>query len=569
MTANFDNPFNLHENISDIQTGPLLETPAAYISRLNYENQVMLYTHKAIKFENNLVESYLSSINQKFAILYLDKIGDEGRILEKELWKKTHLMKPPWIFILGKQRPLKQYIASFHDGMIDTWLRDPEMTYDYDLIIVGQEPAALSAAKAAVMHDRRVFVCFPEKQPLPENLFAVLRTKANPNQSPNNRWKRAVKTSLKLYKRTYQNFVGILNTIGVEISIGPIAFTNSHTIRVEFMKKSVTGLNFLLYNEIDSLPVKDKHTVTIAKLLRSDQFPGNTLVLGNSLLAVEATTLLHFLGVPVTLMYPGRILKHFDQECVQKSLACLVKAGVRVESCIVDEISTAADQKLKLVHGYRPGSGRTFSEEFQTVVTTTEEFNHKSLNLVDTGIEVDKKGSHVVCNDRDQTSVKNIFAVGAIVHGRPGHAPVSETASRLLIERLFGMEETVMDYSYLHTVINGIVEYGSVGLGEEAAAEAHGRDNVVVFKSSYKGFDHFLDSKLEENFVKLVCVNPGERVVGVHVMGENVEVMLFGFTLALRKKLTKTDLVSSLSVDLSNIFMVSRVISEYFQNERR
>lgn len=557
------NTFTSNQGSSQIQTGPLLERPETYISRLNYENMVMMYTHKAIKFKNNRVESYLNGIDQNFAVLYLDQIGDEGFVLEQHLQKTTNQLKPPWIFILGKLRPFHPFLESFHDGMIETWLRDPEMTYNYDLIIIGEGPGSLSAAKAAITYGRRVCFCIlgdPKRLPLPEKLFILLKANINTNKSPKKRLKKASKYCTKISKRTWQETIKALRELGIHMTQNSVTFKNSHTIQLGTQNRLITGLNFLLTCDRQTVSQDEGRTVTIEEFLgKSRRSIGNTLVLGNSLPAVEATMILHFLGVPaVTLMYPGRILQPLDQECVQKTLICLVKAGIRVESCIVSHISKESAKETKEVRGIRADTGEKFKEEFKTVVDASDKgFNYKSLNLVDIGVEV--KNSFVVCNERGQTSMKNIYAIGGIVFGRPLQTTETESAGHFLIERLFGMQTKLMDNSYNPTVVIGIVEYGSVGLSEEDAVEKHGTENVVVYKSSYKGFDHVLDSNLEENFVKLVCVKPGERVVGVHVMAADVEPMLFGFSLALRKLLTKAELDASMSVDLSNIFMTTNL----------
>lgn len=206
----------------------------------------------------------------------------------------------------------------------------------------------------------------------------------------------------------------------------------------------------------------------------------------------------------------------------------------------------------------------------------------------------------------------------------------------LLAERLFGQQETLMDRSYLPTVINSVVEYGCVGLSEKKAKKVHGVANVVVYRALYGSFDHLLDPELKRNFVKVVCVRPsefreskfdfdsgqqlprtekrevterevspetkalpeegtfskrrpipvytaisegeiprrlkpdgdhtspqpGERIVGLHILAENVEPMLSGFSLALRKNLFLSELDTSRQVDLSNIFQTDQLVRE-------
>jgi Pyruvate/2-oxoglutarate dehydrogenase complex, dihydrolipoamide dehydrogenase (E3) component, and related enzymes len=85
---------------------------------------------------------------------------------------------PPWIFVFGRHRPLDQFIASFHDGLIDEWLINAEFAYDYDLIIIGDGPGAVSAARTAMPYGRKLLLIYNSdaRNPrIPEGCLAKLR----------------------------------------------------------------------------------------------------------------------------------------------------------------------------------------------------------------------------------------------------------------------------------------------------------------------------------------------------------------------------------------------------------
>ncbi|XP_026685551.1 thioredoxin reductase 1, mitochondrial-like [Diaphorina citri] len=472
---------------------PSFETPPAYISRLSYENRILIFTHAVLREENARAERYLNARGDRFAVLYLDRIGDEGILLEEELKRQTNQI-------------LRRYISS---------------------IIISRSDLELEQDSTSALN-------------------VTIRN-----------WNAATKLIKRFCIRAKNDSMRELKALGIDIVRTAAAFTNPHTIKLS--NRSVTGFNFLLAVERRCLPEpRNSALISADDLFRLGAWPGKTLVLGGSLMAVEIAATLNFLGVPVTLVYSRRLLKHFDQEMVRILLSSLTKAGVSIQCCVIEKVISSFDG-MKGVRGFHPESKEPFADVFKTVVNAMEKkFDFAALNLHHIGVDIKKK-SYVVCNEKDQTSVGNIFAVGGIVHGKPNNASMAAISARLIIERLYGMQDQLMDYSFLPVVVRGDVEFGTVGMSEEAAAKVYGADGLVIYKSSYPTFDNLLDPLLPENFVKLVCLKGGERVLGIHVIGQNVAGMIFGYSLALRKFLTKAELDGTMCVDMSNMSMITRL----------
>lgn len=75
--------------------------------------------------------------------------------------------------------------------------------------------------------------------------------------------------------------------------------------------------------------------------------------------------------------------------------------------------------------------------------------------------------------EREQTNVPHIYAVGDVLEARPELTPVAILAGRLLARRVFsnvvGARDLHMDYENVATTVFTPLEYGCVGLSEEAA----------------------------------------------------------------------------------------------------
>jgi glutathione reductase (NADPH) len=78
---------------------------------------------------------------------------------------------------------------------------------------------------------------------------------------------------------------------------------------------------------------------------------------------------------------------------------------------------------------------------------------------------------------------------------------------------------------------------GTVGLSEHAARERYG--NVRVFRSDFKPLKHTLSGSTERTLMKLVVDAASDRVVGLHMVGDEAGEIVQGFAVALKAGATK------------------------------
>lgn len=390
--------------------------------------------------------------------------------------------------------------------------------------------------------------------PICDECLVQLKEEVKLDKDPKKTWTAAVQFVKSYCSRVKDEAALLIKALAVNSVKGQAFFVNQRTISLP--GRMYTGFNVLLAVErTNTTPMEN--TITVDALFRSSDYPDKTLVLGNGVLAIHTASLLHYLGIPVKLMYERGALRNFDRETVKVFLASMRSYGIGCDR--YDEITiTPEKNNTKRVSGFT-GRKPFKRKHYKTIVDATEKtFDYEALNLHNIGVDVAQ--TLLVCNERDQTSVPNIYAVGDIVLGKPSNSKMAVTAARLITERLFGMADKLMDYSYWPVVIRSInVEYGFVGLGEAAATAANGRDNVVVYRTKFKTFDHLLSLRLPRSFVKMVCVKPLEQVVGLHIVGQNVSAMLTGYGLALRKFLTKLEMDATMCLEMSGIHMVTKL----------
>jgi thioredoxin reductase (NADPH) len=164
------------------------------------------------------------------------------------------------------------------------------------------------------------------------------------------------------------------------------------------------------------------------------------------------------------------------------------------------------------------------------------------------GVKLDASSGKIITNDLDQTSVKNIFAVGDVAHNRPELTPVAILSGRLLAQRLFNNSKHVMNYNLVPTTVFTPVEYSCLGLTEEQARQQLG-EHLEVYHAYFQPLEWSVAGR-EDNvcYVKLLADTRQSRtdksqqpVVGLHFLGPHAGEVMQGFAVALRRNASVED----------------------------
>jgi glutathione reductase (NADPH) len=169
-----------------------------------------------------------------------------------------------------------------------------------------------------------------------------------------------------------------------------------------------------------------------------------------------------------------------------------------------------------------------------------------ALNLSAAGVKALANGI-VPVDEFENTNVPGIYAIGDIT-GKAPLTPAAIAAGRKLADRLFnGNTNAKVDYSNIPSVIFSHPPVATVGITETQAMERYG-DNVTIYKSTFKPMRYALVDHGSTTAMKLVCAGPNEKVVGVHIVGDNADEMLQGFAVAVKMGATKADFDNTIAI---------------------
>lgn len=265
--------------------------------------------------------------------------------------------------------------------------------------------------------------------------------------------------------------------------------------------------------------------------------PGKTLVVGGSYVALECAGFLTGLGLDTTVMMRSIPLRGFDQQMSALVTDYMASHGTRfLRGCIALQVKRLLDNQLQ-VTWKELSSGRESADTFNTVLWAVGRIPEtRNLNLEKAGIRTNPESKKILVDAAEATSVPHIYAIGDTAEGRPELTPTAIMAGRLLARRLCGRSSDLMDYDNVPTTVFTPLEYGCVGLSEEAAVARHGGDHVEVYHAYYKPLEFAVAERdVSQCYLKMVCLRkPPKPVLGLHFLGPNAGEVTQGFALGIK-----------------------------------
>jgi glutathione reductase (NADPH) len=325
---------------------------------------------------------------------------------------------------------------------------------------------------------------------------------------------------------------------GIELVRGRARFVAPDTLQVD--ERQLTAKAILIATggrpSVPALPGAELG-LTSDDFFQLTKRPDRVAIVGAGYIAVELAGVLAALRSDVTLFLRGeRLLNGFD-ELVSSTLASeMTGAGVNLMSAQeLQGVTRESDATLTLAaaHGQRHSG-------FDALIWATGRVpNTAELGLDAVGVALGSR-AEIDVDAFQNTNVTGVYAVGDVT-GKRQLTPVAIAAGRHLADRLFGGKpDAKLDYENVPSVVFSHPPVGSVGLTEVEARELYGSE-VKVYTTRFTNMRFGVTSRKPKSAMKLVCVGPTEKVVGLHTIGVGSDELLQGFAVAIKLGATKAD----------------------------
>lgn len=426
------------------------------------------------------------------------------------------------------------------------------MSERYDLAVIGSGPggyvAAIRAAQlgmkvALVERDRLGGVCLnwgciPTKALLRNaEIVSLLRRGEEFGFSFDNLrldFSVAVKRSEGAARKLSKGVEYLMKKNKVTVVAGEGKLTGKGQIRVakdgdvtELQAERILLATGTRPREIPGVPVDGKRVITSTEALSLPQVPRSFLVVGAGAVGVEFADVYEAYGADVTLieMLP-RLLPFEDAEISSFLEKVFAKRGLKIRTGTkVEQVMVRGEQVQVQVSK----EGKTEEITGDVVLVAIGRVpNTEPLGLEALGIAVGR-GGFIEVNDRFETSVPGIYAIGDVIGGALlAHKAMAEAI--VAVEGMAGIDVRRIDPLKIPNCTYCSPQVASVGWTEEQAKE-NGRQ-VKVGRFSYQASGKAVAMGDTEGFVKVVADAEYGEILGLHIIGPEATEMIAEATMA-------------------------------------
>jgi dihydrolipoamide dehydrogenase len=280
---------------------------------------------------------------------------------------------------------------------------------------------------------------------------------------------------------------------------------------------------------LPGMEIDEENIVSSTGALAFKEVPKNFIVIGGGYIGLEMGSVWSRLGSNVTVLeYLDHITPGMDKEISSEFMKILTKQGFKFKlKSKVTSVSNKDDQvEVTFTNNETSKEEKILADK--VLVSVGRKPYTEGLNLTKMGIKKDKQG-RIDVNDKLQTSINNIYAIGDVIKG-PMLAHKAEEEGIAVAEIIAGQAGHV-NYDIIPGVVYTSPEVAVVGKTEEQLKNE---------KISYKvgKFPFIANSRAKVNnetdgFVKILADSKTDRVLGVHMIGPHTGDMIAEMALAM------------------------------------
>ena len=309
---------------------------------------------------------------------------------------------------------------------------------------------------------------------------------------------------------------------GVQVVQGRAQFKDAKTVVCNGLEYCADKIIIATGSVSASLPVPGGDScITSKEILELTEVPESLCVIGGGVIGLEFASIFRSFGSEVTVLEfcPG-ILPRFDSDLAKRLKQTLSKRGINIEvqaqvTCIdgdtvtyirKDKEYTIQASMILMAVGRRP--------------------NTDGLNLEAAGIDYTRKG--ITVNDRFETSVPGIYAVGDVTGGiMLAHAATYQGLHAL--NAICGLTDSI-NFDLVPAAVFTMPEVAMVGLTEEQCEEQE--IEVRCLKSFYRANGKAVSMDETDGYCKIIVGTDG-KILGANIMGAHASDLIHEITTAI------------------------------------
>ncbi len=281
--------------------------------------------------------------------------------------------------------------------------------------------------------------------------------------------------------------------------------------------------------------------------------PENLLVIGGGVIGIELAQVYSFLGSKVVIAeMADQILPGLDKAVAKRLLAEFKKNGIEINvSSPAENLQKTADGK---VSAKIKGEERLFDKALVAIG------RKPALSCFDESAQVELDGAFIKTNDKFETSVPGVYALGDLIKG-PMLAHKASYDARIFYLQQKG-QEIKADYDWCPGCVYTLPEIAWVGKSEDAL-KAEGI-TYKTGKSLYSANGKALSAGASSGQAK-VLLSENNELLGASIWGDSASLLIQSLNMAGKFALKAEDILNLIVAHPT----LSEILSEAFENALR
>ncbi|MFZ4413964.1 MAG: dihydrolipoyl dehydrogenase [Bacteroidales bacterium] len=291
--------------------------------------------------------------------------------------------------------------------------------------------------------------------------------------------------------------------------------------------------------ELPNLKQDGKKIIGYREAMTLTEQPKSMVVVGSGAIGSEFAFFYNSIGTKVTLVeFMPNLVPVEDEEVSKQLERSFKKQGMKVMTEANVESVDTSTEICKVTINTKKGLVVVEADVVLSAVGIAT--NLEGLGLDETGIVYDK--GKITVDEFYATNVEGYYAIGDIVHG-PALAHVASHEGIICVEKIAGHHPQPLNYSTIPGCTYTNPEIASMGMTEKQAREAG--YEILIGKFPFMASGKATSSGNRDGFVKVLFDATTNKLLGCHLIGENVTEMIAEVVVASKLGATGRDILDA------------------------
>ena len=353
--------------------------------------------------------------------------------------------------------------------------------------------------------------------------------KLNLSKMMNNK-KKTVQTLTKgiefLFKK---NKITHLKGRGSIVSSNTVTVTDDSKKKTSYKTKNIVIATGSEPTSLPGIKIDEKIIVSSTGALSFEKVPKELIVIGGGYIGLELSSVWKRLGSNVMVIeFLDHIISGMDKDISDAFLKILNKQGIKFK--LDSKVTKISVVKNKAVVDFTNNkSTKRERIECDKVLIAVGRKSNISENISKLGVKLDNQ-KKIEVNNKFETSIKNIYAIGDVIDKGPMLAHKAEDEGIAVAEIIAGQAGHV-NYDAIPAVIYTSPEVAMVGKTEEQLKKENVKYRVGKFP--FLANSRAKVNNETEGFVKIIADEKTDKVLGVSMISAVAGTMIAELVLAM------------------------------------